>query len=144
MDSAWKSVSSVGSSISSSFSSATSSISSSNVRHIAGSMKFLPFLYLMVGGVIALLMGTSIKGYMYKNKLFIASIVLFLFVGLVGLITIFSTQSGMSSSDLVKNHRFILTSAGYLLIIAIGLFMAGVATTPNPEFEDKEEEEPIE
>ena len=63
-----------------------------------------------------------------------------MFVGLVGLITIFSTRSGMSSSNISKSSRCSQFNR-LLLLIALGLFMAAFATTPNPEFEDKEEEE---
>lgn len=121
----------------------TLSVSSStrSTRAVAGSMKFTSGLYLMVGALIAFLTVTSVSKEIKENKLFIASFVLFMFVGLVGLITIFSTRSGMSSSNIVANHRGVLSLTGYLLLIALGLFMAAFATTPNPEFEDKEEEE---
>lgn len=120
----------------------TLSVSSStrSTRAVAGSMKFTSGLYLMVGGLIAFLTVTSVSKEIKENKLFIASFVLFMFVGLVGLITIFSTRSGMSSSNIVANHRGVLSLTGYLLLIALGLFMAAFATTPNPEFEDEEEE----
>ena len=119
------------------------SVSSStrSTRAVAGSMKSTSILYLVVGAVIAFLTVTSVSKEIQKSKLFIASFVLFIFVGLVGLITIFTTRSGMSSSDVVTNHRSVLTLTGYLLLIALGLFMAAFATTPNPEFEDKEEDE---
>lgn len=118
-----------------------SSSSSTPTRRIAGSMKFTSGLYLLLSALIAFLTVTSVSKEIKKNKLFIASFVLFIFVGLVGLITIFTTRSGMSSSDVVTNHRSVLTLTGYLLLIALGLFMAAFATTPNPEFEDKEEQE---
>lgn len=120
----------------------TLSVSSStrSTRAVAGSMKFTSGLYLMVGALIAFLTVTSVSKEIKENKLFIASFVLFMFVGLVGLITIFSTRSGMSSSNIVANHRGVLSLTGYLLLIALGLFMAAFATTPNPEFEDEEEE----
>ena len=118
------------------------SVSSStrSTRAVAGSMKSTSILYLVVGAVIAFLTVTSVSKEIQKSKLFIASFVLFIFVGLVGLITIFTTRSGMSSSNIVANHRGVLSLTGYLLLIALGLFMAAFATTPNTEFEDKEEE----
>jgi hypothetical protein len=121
----------------------TLSVSSStrSTRAVAGSMKFMSGLYLLIGGLIAFLTVTSVSKEIKENKLFIASFVLFMFIGLVGLITIFSTRSGMSSSNVVANHRGVLSLTGYLLIIAFGLFLGAFATTPNPEFEDKEEEE---
>ena len=121
----------------------TLSVSSStrSTRAVAGSMKFTSGLYLMVGALIAFLTVTSVSKEIKENKLFIASFVLFMFVGLVGLITIFSTRSGMSSSNIVANHRGVLSLTGYLLLIALGLFMAAFATTPNPEFEDEEKDE---
>lgn len=103
-------------------------------------MKFTSGLYLLVGALIVFLMVTSVSKEIKKSKLFIASFVLFIFVGLVGLITMFTTRSGMSSSNIITNHRSVLTLTGYLLLIALGLFMAAFATTPNPEFEDEEEE----
>lgn len=115
------------------------SSSSTSTRRVAGTMKFISGLYLLTGGLIVFLTITSVSKEIKKNKLFIASFVVFVFIGLVGLITIFTTRSGMSSSNIVANHRGILSLTGYLLIIALGLFMAAFATTPNPEFEDEEE-----
>lgn len=120
----------------------TLSVSSStrSTRAVAGSMKFTSGLYLLVAALIAFLMVTSISKEIKKSKLFTASFVLFMFVGLVGLITVFTTHSGMSSSNIVANHRSVLTLTGYLLLLALGLFIAAFATTPNPEFEDEQKE----
>ena len=119
-----------------------SSITASNTRRLAefiNHLRNLSIVNLLAGSAMPVIAGTSMPEYLLKNPFIIACIAAFclaILSGLYGLVN----WSNINLST-INHFRYILGAGTIFMVIGIFLLIAGLSTTPNPEFQEEKKVE---